>query len=130
VSGAGSCTCESPIGPLVLVGGPAGIRALRFRPGASRPCGAHAPAALRDAHLAGRVGRPDRVREVAGAVARTPAPILVACHRVVAADGSLAGHAGGLWRKRALLDFERRVCVGSSPRLAFARQLALPGGLA
>jgi methylated-DNA-[protein]-cysteine S-methyltransferase len=57
--------------------------------------------------LARRVGRPDVVRAVAGAVARTPVPIVVPCHRVVGADGSLTGYGGGLHRKRALLDLER-----------------------
>lgn len=46
------------------------------------------------------------VRAVAAAVGRTPTPIVVPCHRVVGADGSLTGYGGGLRRKRALLDFE------------------------
>ena len=58
--------------------------------------------------LAERVGRPDVVRAVAAAVGRTPVPIVVPCHRVVGADGSLTGYAGGLERKRALLDLEGR----------------------
>lgn len=58
--------------------------------------------------LAAAVGRPDIVRAVAGAVARTPTPILLPCHRVVGADGSLRGYIGGLERKAALLDLERR----------------------
>jgi methylated-DNA-[protein]-cysteine S-methyltransferase len=57
--------------------------------------------------LAERVGRPDIVRAVAAAVGRTPVPIVVPCHRVVAADGALTGYRGGLHRKRALLDLER-----------------------
>jgi methylated-DNA-[protein]-cysteine S-methyltransferase len=36
-----------------------------------------------------------------------PIPIVVPCHRVVGADGSLTGYAGGLERKRLLLDLER-----------------------
>jgi len=47
-----------------------------------------------------------RVRAVAAAVGQTPTPILVPCHRVVGADGSLTGYGGGLRRKRALLDLE------------------------
>ena len=35
-------------------------------------------------------------------------PIIVPCHRVIGADGSLTGYGGGLHRKRALLDFEAR----------------------
>lgn len=56
--------------------------------------------------LARAVGRPDEVREVAATVGRTPVPIVVPCHRVVAADGALTGYGGGLARKRALLDLE------------------------
>lgn len=56
--------------------------------------------------LADAVGRPDEVREVAATVGRTPVPIVVPCHRVVAVDGALTGYGGGLERKRALLDLE------------------------
>ena len=45
-------------------------------------------------------------RKVAGAVAATPTPIIVPCHRVIGADGRLTGYVGGLHRKRMLLDFE------------------------
>jgi methylated-DNA-[protein]-cysteine S-methyltransferase len=57
--------------------------------------------------LAQRVGRPDAVRAAAAANGRTPVPIVVPCHRVVAADGALTGYRGGLPRKRALLELER-----------------------
>src|SRR3954454_15291890 len=50
--------------------------------------------------LARAVGRPDEVREVAATVGRTPVPIVVPCHRVVAVDGALTGYGGGLERKR------------------------------
>jgi len=50
-----------------------------------------------------------RVRAVAAEVGRTPTPILVPCHRVIGADGSLTGYGGGLQRKRALLDLEQGV---------------------
>jgi methylated-DNA-[protein]-cysteine S-methyltransferase len=56
--------------------------------------------------LARRAGRADIVRAVAAAVGRTPVPIVVPCHRVIGADGSLTGYGGGLDRKRALLDLE------------------------
>jgi methylated-DNA-[protein]-cysteine S-methyltransferase len=59
--------------------------------------------------LAGRIGRPDRLRAVGAAVGATPVPIVVPCHRVVGADGSLTGYGGGLDRKRALLDLEQGV---------------------
>jgi methylated-DNA-[protein]-cysteine S-methyltransferase len=45
-------------------------------------------------------------RAVGAAVATTPIPIVIPCHRVIGADGSLTGYGGGLRRKRALLDFE------------------------
>jgi methylated-DNA-[protein]-cysteine S-methyltransferase len=76
--------------------------------------------------LARRIGRPDRVRAVGAAVGRTPVPIVVPCHRVIGADGSLTGYGGGLQRKQALLDLERRVVAGMAPEPAWAfRQLAL-----
>jgi methylated-DNA-[protein]-cysteine S-methyltransferase len=65
--------------------------------------------------LAARVGGGEdyeHVRDVASAVGRTPTPILVPCHRVIGADGSLTGYGGGLERKRALLDLERRAAAG------------------
>ncbi len=49
-----------------------------------------------------------RVRLVGSAIGSTPTPILVPCHRVIGADGSLTGYGGGLQRKQALLDLERR----------------------
>jgi methylated-DNA-[protein]-cysteine S-methyltransferase len=45
-------------------------------------------------------------RAVGAAVGATPIPIVIPCHRVIGADGSLTGYGGGLHRKRALLDFE------------------------
>jgi methylated-DNA-[protein]-cysteine S-methyltransferase len=51
---------------------------------------------------------PGEARRVGGAMARNPVAIVVPCHRVVGADGSLTGYAGGLERKRTLLDLEAR----------------------
>ena len=56
--------------------------------------------------LARRLGRLDRVRAVAAAIGRNPVAIIVPCHRVIGADGSLTGFGGGLPRKRLLLDTE------------------------
>jgi methylated-DNA-[protein]-cysteine S-methyltransferase len=56
--------------------------------------------------LAGRVGRARASRAVGGANNRNPLPIVVPCHRVIGADGSLTGYGGGLDRKRALLALE------------------------
>lgn len=56
--------------------------------------------------LARTLGRPDAVRAAAAAVGRNPISILVPCHRVIGANGSLVGYAGGLHRKAALLQLE------------------------
>ncbi|QVN15028.1 methylated-DNA--[protein]-cysteine S-methyltransferase [Burkholderia cenocepacia] len=54
-----------------------------------------------------RVGLPmSGARAVGGAVGRNPVSIIVPCHRVVGASGSLTGYAGGIDRKRALLSLE------------------------
>jgi methylated-DNA-[protein]-cysteine S-methyltransferase len=50
-----------------------------------------------------------RVRAVGTEIGRTPIPIVIPCHRVLGADGSLTGYGGGLHRKRALLDLEQGV---------------------
>jgi methylated-DNA-[protein]-cysteine S-methyltransferase len=57
--------------------------------------------------LAARTGRPAAVRAAGAATGRNPLTIIVPCHRIVGADGSLTGYAGGLARKRALLSLER-----------------------
>lgn len=78
------------------------------------------------AELAASLGRPDRVRAVGGAVGRTPVPIIVPCHRVIGSDGALTGYGGGLQRKAALLDLERRGAAGEQPQPTWAfRQLAM-----
>ena len=56
--------------------------------------------------LAARIGRPRAARAVGGALNRNPVPIVLPCHRVVGAGGSLVGYGGGVERKRALLDLE------------------------
>jgi methylated-DNA-[protein]-cysteine S-methyltransferase len=56
--------------------------------------------------LARRVGRPAATRAVGAANGRNPLPIVVPCHRVIGADGSLTGFGGGLPIKRRLLDLE------------------------
>jgi methylated-DNA-[protein]-cysteine S-methyltransferase len=53
-----------------------------------------------------RSGRPLAARAVGAAVGRNPVSIVVPCHRVLGADGSLTGYAGGLERKTALLRLE------------------------
>jgi methylated-DNA-[protein]-cysteine S-methyltransferase len=56
---------------------------------------------------AARLGRPTAVRAIGAANGRNPVSIVLPCHRVVGANGSLTGFAGGLETKRWLLDFEQ-----------------------
>jgi methylated-DNA-[protein]-cysteine S-methyltransferase len=56
--------------------------------------------------LAAQVGKPQAARAVGTIMNRNPIPIVVPCHRVVGASGSLVGYGGGLDRKRALLRLE------------------------
>ncbi len=58
--------------------------------------------------LAGKIGNPAAVRAVGLANGRNPIAIVIPCHRVIGADGSLTGYGGGLERKRYLLDLEAR----------------------
>jgi methylated-DNA-[protein]-cysteine S-methyltransferase len=60
------------------------------------------------AQLATAVERPRAVRAVGQANGRNPVAVIVPCHRVVRHDGTIGGYAGGLDRKRWLLDHERR----------------------
>lgn len=56
--------------------------------------------------LARRIGKPKAMRAVGAANGRNPLPIVVPCHRVIGADGSLTGFGGGLFIKRHLLLLE------------------------
>ena len=58
------------------------------------------------AEIARRIGQPSAVRAVGLANGRNPIPILIPCHRVIGADGSLTGYGGGLAIKQALLALE------------------------
>jgi methylated-DNA-[protein]-cysteine S-methyltransferase len=59
--------------------------------------------------VARRIGRPDGARAVGLANGRNPISIVVPCHRVIGANGSLTGYGGGIERKRFLLDLEAGV---------------------
>ncbi|KWD51633.1 cysteine methyltransferase [Burkholderia ubonensis] len=68
--------------------------------------------------LTQRIGLPvSAARAVGGAVGRNPVSIIVPCHRIIGATGSLTGYAGGIDRKRALLSLESagRRSVGDHP---------------
>jgi methylated-DNA-[protein]-cysteine S-methyltransferase len=60
-------------------------------------------------HIARTLGHPDAPRAVGAANGRNPVAIIVPCHRVIGANGSLTGYGGGLDRKRFLLDLEAGV---------------------
>ncbi len=77
------------------------------------------------AELARRIGRPTASRAVGHSNARNPISIIVPCHRVIGADNSLTGYAGGLDRKRALLALEaRRAGLGTEDSGLSKGQLA------
>ena len=61
------------------------------------------------AELAQRAGQPGHARAAGAATGRNPIGIIIPCHRIVGANGSLTGYAAGLETKRALLAFESRV---------------------
>jgi len=54
------------------------------------------------------LGQPEKSREVGQANGANKVSIVVPCHRVIGANGSLVGYGGGLWRKKWLLDHERQ----------------------
>jgi len=65
-------------------------------------------------HMANELAQPNACRAVGRANGMNYLAIVVPCHRVIRADGSLCGYGGGLWRKQWLLDHERRSLFPSS----------------
>ena len=63
--------------------------------------------------LARRMGAPGAVRAVGAANGQNPLGLVWPCHRIIGANGQLTGYAGGLWRKKWLLDFEQPTAQGS-----------------
>lgn len=59
--------------------------------------------------ITNRLGDPKAIRAVANANGKNPLWIVVPCHRIIGSDGSLTGYAGGLWRKKWLLEHENPV---------------------
>lgn len=60
--------------------------------------------------LAIKLGNLKAIRAAGTANGANPVSIIVPCHRVIGSDGSLTGYAGGLWRKKWLLEFESNAC--------------------
>lgn len=58
------------------------------------------------AELAKRAGAPGQARAAGAATGRNPLGVIVPCHRIMGSNGSLTGYAGGLERKRGLLELE------------------------
>ncbi len=56
---------------------------------------------------AARIGHPSSVRAVANANGKNKVSIILPCHRVIGADGTLTGYGGGIWRKKKLLELEK-----------------------
>lgn len=75
--------------------------------------------------LAADMNMPSSTRAVAGANGANQIAIVIPCHRVLSADGSLTGYGGGLWRKRWLIKHERRMAEGDG-----GRQPGYPAGTA
>ncbi|HTQ09463.1 MAG TPA: methylated-DNA--[protein]-cysteine S-methyltransferase [Fimbriimonadaceae bacterium] len=67
--------------------------------------------------IARQLGDPNASRAVGTAVGRNPISIIVPCHRVLGAGGTITGYAGGVERKRALLDLESRQPALSSLKM-------------
>lgn len=65
--------------------------------------------------IAAEIGRPTAMRAVARANGANQIAIVIPCHRVIGADGSLTGYGGGLWRKQKLIDLEKQYGLRSEP---------------
>ena len=65
------------------------------------------------AEIAAAIGQPNAVRAVGTANGDNHVAVLIPCHRVIRSDGTLGGYAGGLDRKRKLLDAEQASAQGS-----------------
>ncbi len=63
--------------------------------------------------IANELGDPKVIRAAASANGKNPMAIIIPCHRVIGSDGSLTGYAGGLHRKKWLLDHENPIKQGS-----------------
>lgn len=59
--------------------------------------------------LAKQIGMPGQVRQVSKALSKNPYPIIIPCHRIIRADGSIGGYIFGTRLKKFLLDLEKKV---------------------
>ncbi|NGX16586.1 trifunctional transcriptional activator/DNA repair protein Ada/methylated-DNA--[protein]-cysteine S-methyltransferase [Wenzhouxiangella sp. XN24] len=66
--------------------------------------------------IASAIGQPTAARAVARANGANQIAIVIPCHRVIGADGSLTGYGGGLWRKQKLIDLESRIAWNAARR--------------
>ncbi len=73
------------------------------------------------AELAAMAGRPAAARAAGRANATNPIPLVIPCHRVIGADGSLTGYGGGLHIKERLLAHEARIAANAKAMTANAR---------
>lgn len=62
---------------------------------------------------AAAMNKPESIRAIASANGRNRIAILIPCHRVIGTDGTLTGYAGGLWRKKYLLELEQKALNGT-----------------
>lgn len=70
------------------------------------------------------IERPEAARAVARANGANQVAIIVPCHRVIGADGSMTGYGGKIWRKKWLLEHERRM-AGTADHAGYSAQIAL-----
>jgi methylated-DNA-[protein]-cysteine S-methyltransferase len=63
--------------------------------------------------LSRRLGDEKAIRAVAAANGKNPIWLIIPCHRIIGSDGSLTGYAGGLWRKKWLIEFEKGSLQGN-----------------
>ncbi len=68
--------------------------------------------------IARQIGRPSAIRAVARANGANQIALMIPCHRVIGADGSLTGYGGGLWRKQRLIEIERQLKSVNKERIA------------
>jgi methylated-DNA-[protein]-cysteine S-methyltransferase len=71
------------------------------------------------AQQSNQMNNPLAIRAIASANGRNHLWVVVPCHRVIGSDGSLTGYAGGVWRKKWLLEHEAKVLGVGQTRLEF-----------